>query len=184
MIFPSRSNYTAIKSTSSGTYFGSGYNATDPLIISPAVSQSGSILRHVGDGFQYAATGDVDGDGVDEIVVVNFSETSPDYYLTDDRKTSLRIFTGRCSASGSFSGSTFNCAVRGYKRHISAYSPAQRMYYLEDFLGNGRKVLLSYTVAGATVGGLALIDPVSGEIIYDGLINFLIYPTDLISIVR
>lgn len=124
----------------SGIYavqYGSGYPADQDILIAPGLSLY-NIIRKIqtGHGFQTIQAADVNGDGVDEIVKVNFGG-----YSTID--TQLLITTYKCRDFDTPSTS-FYVAVRGVAYDgVRFHSPMSRVYFFGDFLGSGKAQLLT-----------------------------------------
>lgn len=124
----------------SGIYavqYGSGYPADQDILIAPGLSFY-NIIRKIqtGHGFQTIQAADVNGDGVDEIVKVNFG-----VYSTID--TQLLITTYKCRDFDTPSTS-FYVAVKGVAYDgVYFHSPMSRVYFFGDFLGSGKAQLLT-----------------------------------------
>jgi len=124
----------------SGIYavqYGSGYPADQDILIAPGLSLY-NIIRKIqtGHGFQTIQAADVNGDGVDEIVKVNFGG-----YSTID--TQLLITTYKCRDFDTPSTS-FYVAVKGVAYDgFCFHSPMSRVYFFGDFLGSGKAQLLT-----------------------------------------
>ena len=124
----------------SGIYavqYGSGYPADQDILIAPGLSLY-NIIRKIqtGHGFQTIQAADVNGDGVDEIVKVNFGG-----YSTID--TQLLITTYKCRDFDTPSTS-FYVAVKGVAYDgVFFHSPMSRVYFFGDFLGSGKAQLLT-----------------------------------------
>ena len=136
------SPYTEVKRRHlvSGIYavqYGSGYPADQDILIAPGLSLY-NIIRKIqtGHGFQTIQAADVNGDGVDEIVKVNFGG-----YSTID--TQLLITTYKCRDFDTPSTS-FYVAVKGVAYDgVFFHSPMSRVYFFGDFLGSGKAQLLT-----------------------------------------
>jgi len=117
--------------------YGSGYPADQDILIAPGLSFY-NIIRKIqtGHGFQTIQAADVNGDGVDEIVKVNFGG-----YSTID--TQLLITTYKCRDFDTPSTS-FYVAVKGVAYDgVRFHSPMSRVYFFGDFLGSGKAQLLT-----------------------------------------
>ena len=124
----------------SGIYavqYGSGYPADQDILIAPGLSFYNIIRKIQTDhGFQTIQAADVNGDGVDEIVKVNFGG-----YSTID--TQLLITTYKCRDFDTPSTS-FYVAVKGVAYDgVRFHSPMSRVYFFGDFLGSGKAQLLT-----------------------------------------
>ena len=94
----------------------------------------------VGRGFQTAEAVDVDGDGLDEIVMVNCDTT---YNAIFSALSDMKIRVYKCNSSGShtlFKAHTVQ--VEGALNIGSAYYPYNRTYRWGDFTGEGKVQLL------------------------------------------
>ena len=116
---------------------GSGYPADQDILIAPGLSFYNTMRKiKTESGFQTIQAADVDGDGVDEIVKVNFGDNSKD-------NTQLRISTYTCNDLG-MKPTVFNIALNGVFRLSEIfYSPMSREYFFGDFLGTGKAQLLA-----------------------------------------
>ncbi len=150
MILPAFSNYdvTATKKTGIWPFkkehkqYGSRYAADQVVLVAPRLSYLSDVDNSitVGSGFQCINAADIDGDGVDEIVKVNFNGTS-----TSSSTTTLRLTVYGCNAStGSiFQKNAFNVTVNGIVTDGDLVSPMWRCYRLGDFKGDGKTQLLT-----------------------------------------
>lgn len=136
------STYTMVnrQHIDSGIYavqYGSGYPADQDILIAPGLSFYNIIRKIQTDhGFQTIQAADVNGDGVDEIVKVNFGG-----YSTID--TQLLITTYKCRDFDTPSTS-FYVAVKGVAYDgVYFHSPMSRVYFFGDFLGSGKAQLLT-----------------------------------------
>ncbi|WP_314956775.1 RHS repeat-associated core domain-containing protein [Hoylesella loescheii] len=117
--------------------YGSGYPADQNIAIVPGLSFY-SLPRMIKAeyGFQTIQAADVDGDGVDEIVRVNFNGYSKEC-------TNLFITTFTCEGNTA-SSTYFTVDVNGVAYdHVAMYSPMSRVYFFGDFLGSGKAQLLT-----------------------------------------
>lgn len=170
----------------SGIYavqYGSGYPADQDILIAPGLSLY-NIIRKIqtGHGFQTIQAADVNGDGVDEIVKVNFGG-----YSTID--TQLLITTYKCRDFDTPSTS-FYVAVKGVAYDgVRFHSPMSRVYFFGDFLGSGKAQLLTIshnkTFAHNYVGSwFSLIDldektKISETRLFDLDFNADVFPMDV-----
>ena len=136
------SPYTALSQIKiAGVYIpilcGSGYPADQDILIAPGLSFYNTIRKiKTESGFQTIQAADVDGDGVDEIVKVNFGDNSKD-------NTQLRISTYTCNDL-EMKPTIFNVALNGVAVALDKwYSPMSREYFFGDFLGVGKVQLLA-----------------------------------------
>lgn len=144
--YPVISNYGAVKSKKEFLgkryyKYGSMYAETQAILFTASHS---SVLNAVtdtslvtGSGFQTIEAADVDGDGVDEIVKVNYNGTS-------DTKTKLLISVFKCDRFGipRFQYS-FEVEVGGRIKSGDYISPYKLAYYWGDFSGTGKVQLLT-----------------------------------------
>lgn len=122
-----------------GNVFGSGYPADQDMLIIPCLSfpyENSTIKTE--SGFQTIQAVDTDGDGVDELVKVNFGGLWGD-------NTNLKITTYRHD-EGKFTSQSFITPARGVvNKHGETYSPMSRIYLFGDFMGKGKAQLLTIT---------------------------------------
>lgn len=118
---------------------GSGYPSDQNILIVPRCdfyNATDSIKAEV--GFQTIQATDVDGDGVDEIVKVNFAGVS-------GSNTVLKITEYSYNGKG-FSPKSFTVSVFGtVENKKKTKSPMSREYLFGDFMGNGKVQLLTVT---------------------------------------
>lgn len=146
--------------------FGSLYPKEQKILFAPSLSDyndvDGSIIT--GEGFQTIEAVDVNGDGIDEIVKVNFNGTVNTY-------TKLLITVYKCNSSGiPVVDYSFTVLVNGVHSNKYFTSPARRSYYWGDFSGDGKIQLLTVafdknynsTIVYDQVSYAALID-ISGK---------------------
>ena len=118
--------------------FGSTYPADQAILIVPNLDFfSDPISITAESGFQTINAVDVNGDGVDEIVKVNFDGTS-------GSKTNLKITVYTLTAGTNYTTRTFTVQVEGVVNSDNYYySPISRSYYFGDFKGDGKVQLLT-----------------------------------------
>ena len=117
--------------------YGSGYPVDQNIAIVPGLSFY-SLPRMIKAeyGFQTIQAADVDGDGVDEIVRVNFGNYSKEC-------TNLWITTFTCEGNTA-SSTYFTVDVNGVAYdHVLMHSPMSRVYFFGDFVGSGNAQLLT-----------------------------------------
>lgn len=150
MILPAFSTYDIVATKTTGIWpfkkehnlFGSRYAAEQVVLVAPRLSYLSDVDNSitVGSGFQCINAADIDGDGVDEIVKVNFNGTS-----TGSSTTNLMITVyGYESSTGAISQKkTFNVAVNGIVTDGDFVSPICRCYHFGNFKGDGKTQLLT-----------------------------------------
>lgn len=119
--------------------YGSKFSPDQKILVAPMLtSVSGVQSFEAGEGFQCAEAVDIDADGVDEIVQVNFAGTSGNY-------TKLKITVREFNASRTLVvKSSFTVNVDGVVNEGDvAYSPARRIYNFGDYAGNGKVQMLT-----------------------------------------
>lgn len=119
--------------------FGSLYPKEQKILFAPSLSDINDVDDSIvtGDGFQTIEAVDVNGDGIDEIVKVNFDGTV-------DTSTRLLITVYRCNSSGiPVMDYSFTVLVNGVHSNKYFTSPARRSYYWGDFSGDGKIQLLT-----------------------------------------
>lgn len=144
LIYPSFDNYgvTAVYKPflGAGRYqFGSLYDANQVILFAPSISDFNDVDNSLttGSGFQTIEAVDVDGDGLDELVKVNFNGTS-------GSNTKLLITIYKCSSTGSpVQNAQFEVQVQGTITSGDYVSPYRREYFWGDFMGNGKIQLLT-----------------------------------------
>ena len=147
MILPQFKNYAAvlIKKNWLGKpiayKFGSLYDENQSVLVAPRLNHISDVDNGItaGSGFQCINAADIDGDGVDEIVKVNFNGTSK-----SASTTTLRITVYGCSASGAtYQKKYFDVTVNGIVKSGDYVSPMWRCYQFGDFRGDGKTQLLT-----------------------------------------
>ena len=119
--------------------FGSLYPADQVILFAPSISDFNDVDNSLttGSGFQTIEAVDVDGDGLDELVKVNFNGTS-------GSNTKLLITIYKCSSTGSpVQNAQFEVQVQGTITSGDYVSPYRREYFWGDFRGNGKIQLLT-----------------------------------------
>lgn len=119
--------------------FGSLYPKEQKILFAPSLSDINDVDDSIvtGEGFQTIEAVDVNGDGIDEIVKVNFDGTV-------DTSTRLLITVYRCNSSGiPVVDYSFTVLVNGVHSNKYFTSPARRSYYWGDFSGDGKIQLLT-----------------------------------------
>ena len=119
--------------------FGSLYPKEQKILFAPSLSDINDVDDSIvtGEGFQTIEAVDVNGDGIDEIVKVNFDGTV-------NTSTRLLITVYRCNSSGiPVVDYSFTVLVNGVHSNKYFTSPARRSYYWGDFSGDGKIQLLS-----------------------------------------
>ncbi len=169
LTYPSYSNYSLLFHQANGDVYGSTYPSDKKILLAPSLADVLGVLDTltVGTGFQTAEAVDTDGDGVDEIVLVNFWNHSGDY-------TNLRIRVYQYNLTGNTITLRYNSIVpvKGTVQVDVQSSPAERAYFWGDFTGCGQSQLLTIAYdknCGHVTqsGGAALIDLKTGTIIED-----------------
>ena len=135
--------YGRIRCTQYGEIWGSLYPADEPIFITPQLLPTSggqanpSQTISTGEGFQLINAVDVDGDGVDEVVKVNFAGVTP------GGRTLLEITTYQIRLA------TQPIVLRRFRAELWASdlvgdqrNPIPSSYYFGDFMGNGRTQLL------------------------------------------
>lgn len=119
--------------------FNSGYPENQEILFTPSLSDYSEVNTSITteSGFQTIEAVDVDGDGLDELVKVNFNGTS-------GSNTILKITVYKANSSGiPILSSHFNVQVKGTITSGDYVSPYKREYYWGDFRGNGKVQLLT-----------------------------------------
>lgn len=137
--YPRGSTYDAVKKVLWNRKYGSPYPADQPVLIAALVQDITFVDNTVlsGAGFQTVECVDVDGDGVDEIVRVNFGEST-------STRSPLNLSVYKVSSSGSPALQyTFTVQLQGVITEGSYHSPYRRGYFWGDFNGDGKVELLT-----------------------------------------
>lgn len=174
LILPEFSTYDIIGTTNNGSYkmYGSKYSPDQKVLVATKFDEFTDVDNSisVGSGFQYISAADVDNDGTDEIIKVNFGGTS-----TSAGTTLLNITSyGLNSSNGSFvQECSFVSIVNGIVRDGNLTSPMPRCYHMGDFSGSGMPQLLtiSYSedpLGAARTSSASLIDFWFEDEIYEG----------------
>lgn len=117
--------------------FGSTYQPDQVILIAPGLSFFSEVLHITTEaGFQTITAVDVNGDGVDEIVKVNFNGIV-------SGKTRLKITVYSVLPNGTLSSYSNNILLEGIVRDDEFTSPISRDYYFGDFKGDGKVQLLT-----------------------------------------
>ena len=118
------------------------YEPGQTVLVAPWLHSLSNVDNSItaGSGFQCIEAVDINGDGVDEIVKVNFDGIS-----TSSSTTTLRITVyGYKAATGSIVYKTsFTVNVNGIVTDGDLVSPMARCYHFGDFNGDGRTQLLT-----------------------------------------
>lgn len=127
--------------------YGSNFPAGQDLLIAPGLSfYSETTTIKAEEGFQTLQAVDVNGDGVDELVKINFVDL-----VGDDTRLKVTIYS---YADGKFTPQT--CPyfpVKGVvNNHNETYSPMSRFYFFGDFMGTGKAQLLTISHDKAFTG--------------------------------
>ena len=140
LIYPYYPNYSVAYQNYNTYAFSSGYQADQPIFYVP------SLRDHVtpnsglttGDGFQTIDAVDVDGDGLDELVKVNFYST----VFTNSNGLTITVYKTN-SYGTPVQNAQFAIPMSGAISSGPFFSPYRREYYWGDFLGNGKVQLLA-----------------------------------------
>lgn len=145
LIYPLFPNYEAIRGKQPSLWghwyyeYGSLYPAEQQILFAPSLADYSMVDNSIvtESGFQTIEAVDVDGDGLDELVKVNFDGISGSY-------TRLKITVYKCNANGApVKNSQFVVLVPGTIVSDDYVSPYRREYYWGDFRGNGKIQLLT-----------------------------------------
>lgn len=116
--------------------YGSGYPANQGILIAPRLSMYSHVDSiYTESGFQAIQAVDVDGDGTDEIVKINFAGASKN---STSFKVSVYGNGGSITTPQTFTFSIGKSLDAG----ANTYSPAQCAYMWGDFRGDGKVQLL------------------------------------------
>ncbi len=116
--------------------YGSGYSPEQNLLIARQLNSISSMETiKAGEGFQTINAIDVDGNGVDEVVKVNFDGTT-------DQHTRLKVTVYGYNDNQTLNSRSFTLNVDGVVRDHTLVSPISCSYYFGDFSGRGETQLL------------------------------------------
>ncbi len=152
--------------------YGSPYPSNWKILYAPSVSDFTNMYDTItaGSGFQTIEAVDVDGDGLDELVKVNFNGTT-------GSNTILRITVYKSADGGApVQSAQFDITVEGVITSGNEDFPCRREYFWGDFLGNGKVQLATiaydknYTLSGPEQNqnsNTVLIDIAGQEKLFD-----------------
>ena len=165
VMYPLLNNYGIIDIKNGNRLFGSRYSPDQKIILAPRLNQSGFISSTItaDEGFQNISVVDIDGDGTDEVIKVNFIGTS-----NDQTQLGITIYTYNSSTYNFNIRRVFNVNVNGVFKDGTLISPSQRCYHYGDFRGDGKKqlVTISYNTdpnTNLTTSYTSVIDLDTGE---------------------
>ena len=126
-----------LSSTKYYAIYGSGYPVDQNILIAPGLSYFSRMSTiKTESGFQTIQAVDTNGDGVDELVKVNFGDLV-------GGNTLLKITTYTYE-KGKFESKTFTVPAMGVvDNEGKTYSPMSRIYLFGDFMGTGKSQLLT-----------------------------------------
>ena len=132
--------------------WGSGYQADQPLICNPLLLQSSAQTEILAEeGFQTIDPVDIDGDGTDELVKINYAGTGSG---TTDFKITVYSFD-RYAALSSYN---FTITLNDGTSNTHFNNPAKSYFWYGNFRGDGKKMLL---ITSEHASKFALIDLVA-----------------------
>ena len=165
VMYPLLNNYGIIDIKNGNRLFGSRYSPDQKIILAPRLNQSGFISSTItaDEGFQNISVVDIDGDGTDEVIKVNFIGT-----LYDQTQLGITIYTYNSSTHNFNIRRVFNVNVNGVFKEGKFTSPSQRCYHYGDFRGDGKKqlVTISYNTdpnSNLVTSYTSIIDLETGE---------------------
>ena len=137
--YPYGSTYDAVKKVLWNRKYGSPYPEDQPILVA-ALLQDISLVDNTilsGAGFQTVECVDVDGDGADEIVRVNFGESSA-------TRSPLNLSVYKVNPYGSpVLQYSFTVQLQGVITEGNFHSPYRRQYFWGDYDGDGKVELLT-----------------------------------------
>lgn len=144
--------------------YGSSYSPDQNILIAPRLDfMTDMITIKAESGFQAIQSVDVNGDGVDEIVKINFNGIS-------GSNTILKITVYSITNGSVLSTRTFNVSLEGIVTHGELTSPISRSYYFGDFQRTGKVQLLTVShnktfLNESRTSNFALINLESGALV-------------------
>ena len=167
--YPVRDNYTS--HTGNPNQFISGYGPNQVILSSASVADVTYVDHAIKaqDGFQTIEPVDIDGDGIEELVAVNFGQSN-----NNGTRYFFRIY-GFETDGATVLKDTCSVRLSGYICRHTIYSPYRRAFRWGDFYGDGRvEVLgLSYSANGygdAQTCYFSLIDLEEGALICEQIL--------------
>ena len=139
LMFPEFDNYTVVATKKKHYKYGSSYAANQTILFAASLRGIANVDNSLvtGAGFQTIAPADVDGDGADEIVRINFGESTS---AGDSLK--LAVYKSNPSGHPTFlSASSY--ILHGVITDGDFKSPYERQFLWGDFDGNGKVQLLA-----------------------------------------
>lgn len=164
IIFPGKySTYGVVATQNKHNRYGSNYPDNQQILVVPNIDDYSAVVSIFAElGFQTINAVDVNGDGIDEIVKVNFQNSYVD-------KTVLRISV--YSIIGGVIGNyrQLYVTVPGTVTDGDFISPISRSYYFGNFRGNGKAQLLTVShsktpLNQARTSDFSLIDLETGNV--------------------
>ncbi len=137
--YPVLSTYDAIKKSWGKRLYGSPYPQDQPILVAALLRDISIVDNSIlsGTGFQTVECVDVDGDGTDEIVRVNFGSST-------STRSPLVLSVYKVDLSGHPSLQyNFTVQLQGVITEGSFHSPYRRQYFWGDYDGDGKVDLLT-----------------------------------------
>ena len=159
------------------TSYGSGCRGQELISIVPSTDTTSSFTLNFGSGFQTMEAVDVNGDGVDELVKINYGTPYED-------STAVIVTVISVNSSNSYSTRQFSFSIKGNRERVFPYGideiedwtthgPAELDYWFGDYDGDGKvdlAVMSSNTpfFTETPVSRFAVVDLFAGEKVYEG----------------
>ncbi len=132
--WPAKPRYERKKYSGGTISYGSGYDGDETITIYPSIGNSSPLTANTEWWFQTVEAIDTNGDGLDELVKINFSIPAT------DQETPLRIKIYDIGDTGLDLTKSFVSSVKGSVRFgpgSNSYSPAPLDYVFGDYDGDG-----------------------------------------------
>ena len=159
------------------TSYGSGCRGQELISIVPSTDTTSTFTLNFGSGFQTMEAVDVNGDGVDELVKINYGTPYED-------STAVIVTVISVNSSNSYSTRQFSFSIKGNRERVFPYGideiedwtthgPAELDYWFGDYDGDGKvdlAVMSSNTpfFTETPVSRFAVVDLFAGEKVYEG----------------
>ena len=165
IILPQFHNYDTVATYLFWVKYGSQYPDTTTILIYDRVeSELNPLELQCGAGFQDIQVADVNGDGRDEIVKINYGEV-----VGDSTSFNVQIYGYPETGNSLQTLGSLSFRMNGKHSNFHYTSPDRFLYYYGDFTGEGRVQMM---VINASINGSNLhtkiLDLGTGQTVFDG----------------